>query len=363
MSTTEQTSGGHHLKLMVEDDEGTKASYPILHAELTVGRSAENQVCLPQRDISRQHAHLRLQEDNSSLLVRDLESFTGIRLNGKRIMDQCAFRVGDLIEIGSYVLSLQTPEAADPKPFTPVKHEVERLSPSEQAKLVAVSSNLAGRVFMLDKRELIIGREAEDNDIVVPHRSISRNHAKVVWRDGEFTMIDQGSINGLLVNGAAFRAAALVNGDVIKLGHVKLRFVAPGDPYVFSPADMEQVTVEQGGQTRLIAVIVALALLAWLAGQYMAPKPAQQGSSQGSSQSSSQGSSQGSSSDQPKAGGSSAGGSALGTISPQPSAPSAPEEVAGEEPSATDEGEGEGDVEGGEDAPSEAGAPSAPRPQ
>lgn len=356
MSTTEQTSGGHNLKLMVEDDEGTKATYPILHAELTVGRSAENQVCLPQRDISRQHAHLRLQEDNSSLLVRDLESFTGIRLNGKRIMDQCAFRVGDLIEIGSYVLSLQTPEAAAPKPSAPVKHEVERLSPSEQAKLVAVSSNLAGRVFMLDKREMIIGREAEDNDIVVPHRSISRNHAKVVWRDGEFTMIDQGSINGLLVNGAAFRAAALVNGDVIKLGHVKLRFVAPGDPYVFSPADMEQVTVEQGGQARLVAVIVALALLAWLAGQYMAPPSAtQQGSGQGAGQGSA---GQGSSLDQQHAGAAAPEGVAPATISPQPSDSSAEPAGEGGEPSAGEEQSG-GD--GG--APSEAGASSASDPQ
>lgn len=281
MSTTEQTTGGQHLKLMIEDDEGIKASYPILHAELTVGRGAENHVCLQQRDVSRQHAHLRLQDDRASLLVRDLDSFTGVRLNGKRITDQCAFRVGDLIEIGSYVLSLQTPEVAESKSAPPPQHKVERLSPAEQAKLVAVSSNLAGRVFMLDKREMIIGREAEDNDIVVPHRSISRNHAKVVWRDGEFTMIDQGSINGLLVNGAAFRAAALVNGDVVKLGHVKLRFVAPGDSYVFSPADVEQVTVEQGGQGRMVAFIVALALLAWFAGQYMAPAGPQDAAPQG----------------------------------------------------------------------------------
>jgi pSer/pThr/pTyr-binding forkhead associated (FHA) protein len=269
MSTTEQTSGGQYLKLMVEDDEGVKASYPILLNELTVGRSPESAVCLPQRDISRQHARLLLQEDKASLLVRDLDSFTGVRLNGKRIFDHCTFRVGDLIEIGSYVFSLQTPEVVDPKSAPVVKHEVEKLPPSEHAKLVAVSSNLAGRVFMLDKRELIIGREAEDNDIVIPHRSISRNHAKIVWRDSVFTVIDQGSINHLFVNGAVFRSAPLVNGDVIKLGHVKLRFVAPGDPYTFSPADVEQVTVEQGGQTRLIVLIAALALLAWFAGQYM----------------------------------------------------------------------------------------------
>ena len=279
MSTTEQTSGGQHLKLMVEDDEGVKASYPILLPELTVGRSPESAVCLPQRDISRQHAHLRLQDDGASLVVRDLDSFTGIRLNGKRIFDHCAFRVGDLIEIGSYVLSLQSPEAAHPKGAPVVKHEVERLAPADQAKLVAVSSNLAGRVFVLDKRELIIGREAEDNDLVIPHRSISRNHAKIIWRDGVFTVIDQGSINGLFVNGAVFNSAPLVNGDVLKLGHVKLRFVAPGDPYTFSPADVEQVTVEQGGQTRLILLIVALALLAWFAGQYIGGPSGSSGSS------------------------------------------------------------------------------------
>lgn len=267
MSMTEQTANqeGVALKLWIEDDAGGKASYPLMHQELSIGRDEVNEICLTQRNISRQHAQMTLQSDQRSLLVRDLESYTGIKLNGKRVAGQCTFRQGDFIEIGGYILSLEGPESAQAAESAPAP--VEPLPPEAHARLIAVSSNLAGQEYSLNQRELIIGREPAENDMVIHHRSVSRSHAKIVWRDGVFSVIDLRSSNGIFVNGSAFRAAKLVTGDIITLGHVKLRFVAPGDPYVFSPADVEHIAVEQSSQLKPIIIMVIAAALAWYASQ------------------------------------------------------------------------------------------------
>jgi len=266
-SSVQETST---LKLLIEDDAGSKASYPLLHQELSIGRDEHNEICLTQRDISREHAQMTLQSDRSSLLVRDLESYTGIKLNGKRILGQCTFRQGDFIEIGGYVLSLEGPESSD-KAQEPTP-SIEPLPPEAHAKLIAVSSNLAGQAFALNQRELIIGREPSENDMVIHHRSVSRSHAKIVWRDGVFSVIDLRSANGIFVNGSAFRAAKLVSGDIITLGHVKLRYVAPGDPYVFNPADVENVEVEQSSQLKPIIIMLVAALVAWFASRHFSAK-------------------------------------------------------------------------------------------
>ena len=40
----------------------------------------------------------------------------------------------------------------------------------------------------------------------------------------------------------------MVNGDIIEMGHVKLRFCAPDDPYVFTTADIDDVILPAGSQ-------------------------------------------------------------------------------------------------------------------
>jgi ABC transport system ATP-binding/permease protein len=237
MSTAEPNAvNASPLKLVIEDDEGVKSVYPLMHQALTIGRDEANDIRLVQRTVSRQHARVTVSETDGlpEVVVYDLHSYMGVKLNGKRISDHAPFRVGDFIELGDYLLSLQPPDGEAPAQEQAAP--VEPLPPEAHAKLVAVSSNLAGQSYPLHLKELIIGREPHENDVVVNHRSVSRNHAKIVWRDHKFTIIDLRSANGLLVNGSPFRAANLVSGDIITLGHVKLRFVAPGDPYVFSPS-------------------------------------------------------------------------------------------------------------------------------
>ena len=47
-------------KLTIEDDEGQKALMPLVGNEYTLGRDSQNAVHLPERNISRKHATLKL---------------------------------------------------------------------------------------------------------------------------------------------------------------------------------------------------------------------------------------------------------------------------------------------------------------
>jgi len=53
----------------------------------------------------------------------------------------------------------------------------------------------------------------------VPGRSMSASHAAIVRKSGGFVLEDRGSTNGSFVNGARVAEKALVDGDVLELGH------------------------------------------------------------------------------------------------------------------------------------------------
>jgi pSer/pThr/pTyr-binding forkhead associated (FHA) protein len=267
------------LRLVIEDDEGKQTVVPLIRDEITIGRQEGNTIRLTERNVSRRHARLLRMGagDDITVIVEDLDSYNGIKLNGERVTQKCTMRPGDLIQIGDYALALQSDRPAvradqpEPEATTVVARsdddaptalhrieETDQLAADQQARLVVVSSNLAGQAYGLDRREIIIGR-TDENDVVINHRSISRNHAKVIFRDTSFTIIDLASSNGVKVNGEDFGTVSLVSGDIVELGHVKLRFVAPGEEYVFTPADVEDVEVEAApGAGRLILIGLVL---------------------------------------------------------------------------------------------------------
>ena len=53
--------------------------------------------------------------------------------------------------------------------------------------------------YSLFKDEVSLGR-GEDNDVVIPHASVSRAHARLMRRNGVFELIDLNSTNGSYVN-------------------------------------------------------------------------------------------------------------------------------------------------------------------
>jgi ABC transport system ATP-binding/permease protein len=153
------------------------------------------------------------------------------------------------------------PDAAlDAAPTIPVRTLAEQgLAAGDTtapARLVVVSTNLAGSDFLLDRASLVIGRTPE-NDIVLNHKSISRHHAKII-RDGDkYIVVDLESANGVRVNGSEFERVELQTGDTLELGHVRLKFAA-GNEYI----DFEAATAGSGKRKMIIAGAVGAVALA-----------------------------------------------------------------------------------------------------
>ncbi|MFN2545927.1 MAG: FHA domain-containing protein [Myxococcales bacterium] len=102
------------MKLIIEDDEGRKTVVPMVREEITIGRQEGNTIRLTERNVSRRHA--RLVKDNGSILIEDLGSYNGVRVNGEKIAGPTKIKEGDLVEIGDYDLGIQG--KLDEKPAT-----------------------------------------------------------------------------------------------------------------------------------------------------------------------------------------------------------------------------------------------------
>ncbi len=82
-----------------------------------------------------------------------------------------------------------------------------------------------GQCFPLTGRRVKIGR-GPSNQVVIPDDSFaSRNHAWIVYEEGEFWIEDLGSTNGTLLNGhPVMKRHCLSAGDKIRVGHTELSF-------------------------------------------------------------------------------------------------------------------------------------------
>lgn len=310
-------------KLIIEDDEGKTTVVPLIRDEITIGRKEGNTIRLTERNVSRRHA--KLVKNNGTVFIEDLTSYNGIKVNGDRIAGRAPVNEGDRIQIGDYQLALKLDKAtaagagngaSTVAPPTAPQHPVGAAPASEMgeqkttpfvkegaapaaaldmaptvqtpiqstapisgqqeapARLVVVSSNFAGQEFVLDKAAVVIGR-TDENDVVINHRSISRHHAKIVRENGHYHIVDLQSANGVRVNGEEYGKVELRKGDHVDLGHVRLRFVAPGEDFIFD-RDAQVVDVSGGKKSRAgLFAVLALVLVALAGGAFVLVKMTQ----------------------------------------------------------------------------------------
>jgi pSer/pThr/pTyr-binding forkhead associated (FHA) protein len=93
------------MKLVIEDEAGTRSTVPFTGDEITIGRAAEGVTFrIGDRNVSRRHA--RFVRASGSVWIEDLGSVTGTRVNGERLAGRRKLRPGDLVQIGDYDLAL-----------------------------------------------------------------------------------------------------------------------------------------------------------------------------------------------------------------------------------------------------------------
>lgn len=97
-------------------------------------------------------------------------------------------------------------------------------------KLVISDDEGHTTVVPLLRDEITIGRE-EGNTIRLTERNVSRAHARIVKRNGDYVIEDLGSYNGVLLNGSRIeRRAELSAGDQLAIGDYDLAFQAEVEP-------------------------------------------------------------------------------------------------------------------------------------
>jgi FHA domain-containing protein len=99
------------------------------------------------------------------------------------------------------------------------------LPPLPQAWLTIRLPQMAQKIYRIEKPVVNIGRQLT-NDIIVEDKRVSRYHAQIKYQpNGQFTIFDLGSTNGITINGTPhLRQHTLRSGDRFTIGSYDFYF-------------------------------------------------------------------------------------------------------------------------------------------
>ncbi len=90
-------------------------------------------------------------------------------------------------------------------------------------RLISQAAEFEGWSLELTEPRYTVGR-SDDNDICLPHASISSHHAEMILEEGDYKIIDLNSTNGTRLNDERITDAKLRNADLLMIGHILLSY-------------------------------------------------------------------------------------------------------------------------------------------
>lgn len=189
--------------------------------KVTVGRAADNTICIANERVSRHHA--RFEATDEGFWVTDLGSRNGISVNGEMLRGQRhLLSSGDTISVGGEPIRFLAGQA------TVFAGQLQQAVKGTQT-------------IRLQGDQLTIGRD-HANDVVLDDPNVSRFHAEVVSVPDGWELRDLGSRNGTRLNGSLIERGQVELGSEIGVGPFRL---------VFDGASL--VARDDRGQLRLAA--------------------------------------------------------------------------------------------------------------
>ncbi len=230
---------------------------PIDKGEWLIGRQEGNAVVLQSPSVSRQHA--RIYTAQGRCFIQDLGSANGVFLGTRKVEEVEELRVGLDVIIGDFTMRLQV-EGEDAQGGPGLSTHIVAQD-REFARIIGLNGPFEGEEFTLSEKENTIGR-TEENLILLPDPSVSRQHARVVVEDtGRHVIFDLHSSNGSYVNRKKVQRAVLRDGDVMTVGNISFRVVIPG-----AARGVSALMAGGPGRRRSALVVALVGLLLVMAG-------------------------------------------------------------------------------------------------
>ena len=147
-----------------------------------------------------------------------------VNVDGANYCQKCGAFLGDLhapqaeSSTATYRIDESTGE------LVPV--ELDQFVETEGAALVVrAGGGREGESFALDHERMTVGRRP-DSAIFLDDVTVSRDHAQLVRRSGDWYLDDSGSLNGTYVNRRRIDSHRLEDGDELQVGKYKLTYLA-----------------------------------------------------------------------------------------------------------------------------------------
>ena len=202
--------------------------------QIRIGRRADLELSLPFSPLSGVHARLvRATNDKTAhWMLEDLGSTNGTFVAGQRLKPgvQCPMKAGTQIKLAEIKLIFDGEVEGSEATQTFVRRQISDVfSPGPAAAPVPFLTAVAGidggaTTFRLEERDHVymFGRTRRC-EFRVKVAEVSREHASFTRRADGIYVTDLGSVNGVLVNNTRVQEFRLYDGDLIQIGHVKLR--------------------------------------------------------------------------------------------------------------------------------------------
>ena len=141
---------------------------------------------------------------------------------GANYCQRCGAFVGtreparDDVTTATYVIDEQTGE------LRPV--DASEVAAESGALIIRSGGGRVGQSFPMHGERMTVGR-SPDAEIFLDDVTVSRDHAVLVRRGGEWFLDDSGSLNGTYVNRRRIDSHRLEDGDELQIGKYKLSFL------------------------------------------------------------------------------------------------------------------------------------------
>src|SRR6266481_5735871 len=98
-------------EISIDTGEGSRERFPLVKDRVTIGRSRDSDIFLPDQWLSRHHAEI-LKKD-TTFFLHDMGSKNGTLLNGEPVHGDRRLRHGDVITLGEHVLTFSVEDGEE----------------------------------------------------------------------------------------------------------------------------------------------------------------------------------------------------------------------------------------------------------